>query len=328
MTHPVDRPIELVAIINSFNRRALLERALTSLTAALRKSSVPTAIIVFEAGSSDGSREFLKTWRQQHPQDNLSVLEPDNSRSSFSDGVNAAAASALAQYPKSRWLFLYETDNWLGSLEPVSEAIALLQTRENLAAVGFTVRRHSGMFCGYGMRFPSASSFALGLNLTERWKLDSPNESKWQITDDIRWRTCDIVFTSPLLIRREAWEKTAGFDAKAFPFSDSDLDWAWRTASLGWEIAVISSDKVVHDNLSNASAWSADRVVTFHRARLRLLQRHRARRAIFLKPFLFLRHCIETALLARGKSKDAAAQRKLDKRLEMLRTVWRDYSSP
>jgi GT2 family glycosyltransferase len=328
MTHLPERPVELVAIINSFNRRALLEQALTSLTTALRNFSVPTAIIVFEAGSSDGTSEFLDAWRQEHPQDNLSILEPDNSLSSFSDGVNAAAASALAQYPRCRWLFLYETDNWLGSAQPVSEAIALLQTHEDLAAVGFTVRRHSGTFCGYGMRFPSASSFALGLNLTARWKLDLPNESKWQTTSGIRWRICDIVFTSPLLIRREAWEQTAGFDAKAFPFSDSDLDWAWRAAKLGWELAVIASDDVVHDNLSYSSAWSADRVVTFHRARLRLLQRHRARRAIFLKPFLFLRHCIETALLARGKSKDAAAQRKLDKRLEMLRTVWRDYSSP
>ena len=31
-------PVELVTILNSFNRRSLLERAVTSLTAALRSS--------------------------------------------------------------------------------------------------------------------------------------------------------------------------------------------------------------------------------------------------------------------------------------------------
>jgi len=70
-----ERPIELVVIINSFNRCSLLERAMTSLTEALRSARFGSAIIVFEAGSSDGSLEFLKTWRDNHPADNLMLIE-------------------------------------------------------------------------------------------------------------------------------------------------------------------------------------------------------------------------------------------------------------
>jgi len=319
------RPVELIAVINSFNRRALLERALTSLTETLRSAPFGSAIIVFEAGSNDGSVEFLKTWRDNNPADNLSIIEAPTGRSSFSDGVNTGCAAAISRFAKCHWLFLYETDNCLTSVEPLQKAIALLKIEPQLAAVGFTVKQHDGKFYGYGMRFPSALSFALGQNLAARLNLHAPNNSAWQTRDGIRWRTCDVVFTSPLLIRRETWEQSGGFDEKNFPFSDSDLDWAWRCAKLGWKMAVISSDSVVHDNLEQLSAWSANRALDFHRNRFRLLKRHRGAWVSLLKPVLFLRHWLETLLLAR-RSNDPGAKEKLAKRKQMLRTVWNDYS--
>ncbi|PYL54315.1 MAG: hypothetical protein DMF29_06500, partial [Verrucomicrobia bacterium] len=236
-----DRPIELVAIINSFNRRSLLERAIASLTEALRGARFGSAIIVFEAGSNDGSVEFLKTWRENNPADNLTVIEASADRRSFSEGVNTACAEAIGRFPKCRWLFLYETDNCLTSAEPLDKAISLLQLEPKLVAAGFTVKQHDGKFFGYGMRFPTALSFALGQNLAGQLNLHAPNNSVWHTSEGIRWRTCDVVFTSPLLIRREAWEQSQGFDEKTFPFSDVDLDWAWRCAKLGWKMAVIAS---------------------------------------------------------------------------------------
>jgi GT2 family glycosyltransferase len=321
------RPIELVAVINSFNRRELLERALISLTQALRNAPFGSAVVIFEAGSNDGSKEFLDAWREQNPGDNLTVVAAADGHSSFSHGVNKGCAVALQRFPECQWLFLYETDNWLANAEPIGQAISLLKVQPQLAAVGFTVKRHNGIFCGYGMRFPSSISLALGLNLSMLWDLDRPNASAWQVTEGIRWRTCDAVFTSPLVIRRQAWEQTDGFDAEGFPFSDSDLDWAWRCANLGWKMSVIASENVVHDNLKQASAWSSNRVIDFHRSRLRLLKRHRGNRAALLKPLLFLRHCAETIVLSYQAGSDPGAEQKLAKRREMLRTVWRDYSS-
>ena len=321
-----EHPVELVAIINSFNRRSLLERAITSLTEALRSARFGSAIIVFEAGSNDGSLEFLKTWRDNHPADNLMLIEGLVDHRSFSDGVNIACAAASARFRNCRWLFLYETDNWLANVDPVAKAISLLQSQPQLVAAGFTVKQHDGKFFGYGVRFPSALSFGLGQNLAARLNLHAPNNSAWQLSHGIRWRTCDIVFTSPLLIRREAWEQSGGFDATTFPFSDSDLDWAWRCAKLGWKMAVIASEEVVHDNLEQLSAWSANRALDFHRNRFRLLKRHRGRHIAFLKPFLFLRHWVEAILLTRKTVTDPKAKEKLAKRKQMLRTVWNDYS--
>jgi GT2 family glycosyltransferase len=321
-----ERPVELVAIINSFNRRSLLERAIGSLSEALQSARYGSAIIVFEAGSNDGSAEFLSTWRENHPEDNLSVMEATSDRRSFSDGVNIGCAAAIARFSKCRWLFLYETDNCLASAEPLEKAISLLKLEPQLAAAGFTVKQHDGTFYGYGMRFPTALSFALGQNLAARLNLHAPTNSAWQLSDGIRWRTCDVVFTSPLLIRREAWEQSGGFDAANFPFSDTDLDWAWRCGRLGWKMAVIASDNVVHDNLEQLSAWSANRVVDFHRNRFRLLKRHRGKHVALLKPVLFIRHWLETMILARKSATDPMAKEKLAKRKQMLRTVWNDYS--
>lgn len=294
---------------------------------ALRQAPFGSATIVFEAGSDDGSNEFLATWAEENPNDNLIVIKPADARSSFSEGVNAACAAALARFPDCRWLFLYETDNWLASVEPICRAISLLQVKPDLGAAGFTVKRHNGAFCGYGMRFPTSIALALGLNLSMLWKLENPNDSVWQESDGIRWRTCDVVFTSPLVIRRETWEQAGGFDAKSFPFSDSDVDWAWRCAKLGRKMAVIASEDVVHDNLEQSSAWSANRVIDFHRSRLRLLKRHRGTGVALIKPVLFLRHCVETVVLAGQAATDPAAERKLRNRRQMLRTVWSDYCS-
>lgn len=319
--------IELVAVINSFNRRELLKRAVVSLSQALRNAPFGAAIVVFDAGSNDGSKEFLSTWSRENPDDRLVIIAPPDGNACFSVGVNMGCAAAVERFPECEWLLLYETDNWLASVEPLCQAISLLKARPELAAAGFTVKRSNGTSCGYGMRFPSSISLAVGLNLSMLWKLDNPNDSAWQVTDGIRWRTCDAVFTSPLLIRRDIWQRSGGFDAESFPFSDSDLDWAWRCAKLGWEMAVIASENVVHDNLQQSSAWSANRVIEFHRSRLRLLKRHRGSPVGLLKPVLFLRHLIETIVLACRSRADGSAQTKLTKRRQMLRTVWSDYCS-
>ena len=318
-------PVEFVAVINSFNRRPLLEKALGSLTQALRTAPFGSAIVVFEAGSNDGSAEFLRSWSSLNSDDNVVVVE-STADSSFSEGVNRGSAVALQRFPECRWLFLFETDNWIQTAEPLSHAVQLLKEEPQLATVGFTVKRHSGEFCGYGMSFPTALSLALGLNLSARWNVDQPNNSPWRTSNDFRWRMCDVVFTSPLLIRREAWLQTGGLDAERFPFSETDVDWAWRCAKAGWKTAVIASEQVVHDNLQQASSWSANRVIEFHRSRLRLLKRHRGAWIGWIKPFLFLRHCIETLLLTFRRSTDAAAAPKLEKRKQMLRTVWNDYA--
>ena len=270
--------------------------------------------------NSGGANTRTTVWKSSRP--------PRARGTSFSDGVNAGCAAARRLFPATRFLLLYETDNWLAGPEPLRQARALLEARPELAAAGWTLRKHpdSPGGIGHGMCFPTPLGLVAGSNLCLRLGWESPNDTPWQETRGVRWRACDVLFTSPLLIRREVWEKSGGLDAEAFPFGDCDLDWAWRVRQLGLGTqAVVQSDAVVHDNRAQASAWSDNRVVDFHRARLRLLRRHRGWWVNLVKPLLFVRHALEAALLLTVGRRRPGAKIKLAKRLEMLRGVWRGY---
>jgi GT2 family glycosyltransferase len=87
-------------------------------------------------------------------------------------------------------------------------------------------------------------------------------------------------------------------DAEAFPFSDCDLDWAWRLRKSGLRQAVIQTSAVVHDNQQQFSSWSASRALHFHRARLRLLESHSTVIKPVITPLLAARHICELAAAA------------------------------
>ena len=324
-------PVALVAVINSFNRHALLREAMGALMVALRQApELGGAVVVYEAGSTDGSREFLETWIHENPSDRLEIVTPLlGAGTSFSDGVNDGCAEALRRFPATRYLLLYETDNWINGPEPLRQAREVLEVEPGLAAVGWTVRKHTGTLTGYCMRFPTALALAAGPKLSMRWELETPRRVPNQRTPGgVEWWRCDVAFTSPLLIRRSSWEGAGGFDVAAFPFSDCDLDWAWRVRKLGLGgQGIIPTDTVVHDNRAQASAWSDDRMLKLHRARTVLLKRHRGWWSVnTIKPLLFLRHAAESVMLLAAKLRGrTAAPGKLANRLKMLRGVWRDY---
>lgn len=320
--------MNLVALVNSFNRVALLQRAVPALRAALADWPGGAAVVVFDAGSCDGSREWIAREAERVPGVPLELLTPaPGAARSFSAGLNAAAAAGLARHRQAAWLFCFETDNWIAGPRPVRAAAALLAEQPGLGAVGFTVRRHDGSPAGYGARFPTVAGFILGPQLSHRLRLETPPREPRTSPGAGTWWACDVVYTSPLLVRRAAWEQSGGLDASRYPFSECDVDWAWRLRGLGWRQAVIQTADVVHDHRAQPSAWSARRSLDFHRARLALLRQHRGAAVGCVKPLLGLRHLGEwlalAALAAAGRRPAAAAAA----RLELLRSVGRDYET-
>jgi len=319
-------PVRLVAVINSLNRRKLLEVSLSSLTVALKQLPFGTAIVVFEAGSTDGSLEWLQHYQSSCDGPQIFILTPaPGEDSSFAVGVNAGCRKAILTYPELHWLLLFETDNCIGGSEPIALAARLLESHAELGAAGFTVTRRSGEPTGFGCSFPTVPQFLMGQQLAAMFGLDRPRMSVEPLFDGCYWGTCDVVFTSPLLIKRTAWEETNGLDAAMFPFADCDLDWCRRAQQLGWKMAVIELKGVIHDNEEHSSAWSANRVLSFHRARLRLLQRHVNARASLLKPILLVRHVMEFAALALASPLLSHPRGSLKKRWLLIATVVRGY---
>jgi GT2 family glycosyltransferase len=318
--------VKLVAIVNSFNRRALLEASLHSLTSALRQLPLRAAIVVFEAGSTDGSIEWLREYQASCAAPEISILVPTSGEdSSFAAGVNAGCRHAIRRYPELQWLFLFETDNSIAGSEPIVLATRLLNSHAQLGAAGFTVTKRSGEPTGFGCSFPSVPQFLIGQQITALLGLDRPRLSAEPLFDGYRWGTCEVVFTSPLLVKRAAWEETDGLDAASFPFADCDLDWCWRAQRSGWKLAVIELKGVTHDNEQQASAWSSRRVLSLHRARLRLLQRHLQARASLLKLGLLVRHVLEFVALALSSPLLSNPGGSLRKRWLLITSVMQGY---
>lgn len=308
----------IVVLVNSKDRLALLTHALESFW----KHFPQIPVIVFDAGSDDGSREWLE--RSVAASGGLwSWLDGrKETDDSFSAGLNVAAREAVRKYPACRYFFLYETDNELMAEEPLWKALEFLERHPDYGAVGFTCRKHGGRPSGSGDRFPTWRDLALGPQLIHRWERRKTAHAKASESIDM-----DVVYTSPLLVRRDLWEQLQGLDAEHFPFSETDVDFAWRMRKLGHRQAVLVEDRVIHDNQTQLSGWSRTRALRFHQARYLLLRIHLGRPPFWLPVCLLLRHGLECLLLTLAVlARRPLAREKLATRWQLLAGALSGYA--
>jgi GT2 family glycosyltransferase len=329
--------IELVIIMNSFNRIQLLEGAMTSIINTVEQAELSSAFVIFDAGSTDGSIELIDQLIKQQNKTQIFRIEPSHpSATSFSVGCNQAMQFASHHFPNLKYCLFFETDNLIHNKNALLQGIKLLDANPQLAAVGFTVESISGEKAGFGCSFPSILSFILGQQMTQRLRLDQP-QIQWQafpqssqkdsqeIRSELRWGLLDIAYTSPLLVRHSAWQTIGEMDTLNFPFSDSDSDWCWRAKKQEWGIAVLDTPGVIHDNRSSPSEWSAKRVSEFHRARFRLLQKHRNMIVFWMRLALLCRHISELLILLLKSCSSDRARDSLQQRITLIKTVMNGY---
>lgn len=287
---------EIAIIINSFNRLSLLKECLNALSSWIPNSELKErcAIIVYDAGSTDGSIDWLKA-KSADTRIPLNLIIPTpGDDTSFAAGLNIGVEFAAKKYPSLKYLLFYETDNQILEEKPVLEALQLLQTVNKIGACGFTVRKTDGSPAGVGQPFPKLLNFALGKNIVHYFQLEAISYKWITSSPGTRYSKVDVVYTSPLLVKKDAWDQTKGLDEKLFPFSDCDVDWAKRLKTSGWEMVVIETNAVIHDNQSSISAWSKSRAMQFHKGRLRYFKRHKPISVFLVWPVsLLIRHTIE-----------------------------------
>lgn len=315
----------LAVVINSFNRVSLLKEALPSIERTLDKTLIESSIIIFEAGSTDGSMEFIDKYSVDSKIQIICISPPANYSNTFSGGCNFAIDFAAKKYKDLKWIFLYETDNFLSNQNAVSDALSIIDKKPNLGAIGFTVEKYDTSKVGYGQKFPTLLSFIMGQQLTAKLGLLDPKPT-WIEENGYKWTYEDIVYTSPLLINFNAWKQTHGMDSTNFPFSDSDNDWCWRLLEKGWRCAVLDTNGVIHDNKSVTSSWSSKRTLDFHKARYRLLRKHKGIKVEIIKPLLIIRHIIESSILFLGFLGGKKKISNINVRLTLIKKVIHNYS--
>jgi len=286
----------IAIIINSFNRLGLLKQCLSTLSESISQSESATdfVAVVYDAGSTDGSREWLDKENEKFSFKVEIISSENGADTSFSAGINSAVAYAEEKFNQLHYLLFYETDNQILKFDPLFQAINQLRSRKELAACGFTVRHHDGSPAGVGQPFPSLVNFSLGKNIVSHLNLEAIPYRWERNLQGVEFSEVDVVYTSPLLVKLDAWKDSGGFDARTFPFSDCDIDWARRLRKKGWKMGVIKSSEVIHDNLNVTSAWSKMRAIHSHRGRLRYFRKHRPFAVFAVWPvFLVLRHIME-----------------------------------
>jgi GT2 family glycosyltransferase len=302
-------PSDLALVVNSYNRRVLLERALRSVYDCVHPA--PGEVVVVDDGSTDGSAELVEDWMGSGRYPGLALVRPDH-KVAFAGGVNLGIRSCRAPY-----VCLFETDNvaldsglWAG--------VAYLRRHARVAGVGFRVTTMDGTTAGNSMSFPSRLAFVLGQQLSARLGLEAPGSGPRR----------DVVFTSPLVLSRAALADVGLMDETDFPYCDSDIDWCQRIHDAGFELHVIEDVSVVHDQGGHRSEFSRRRTLDFHRARLAYFRKHGPPLAVpFIRAGLLARHLVELAVLKVGHTAGVVDGDRLATRLELLRRWPRNYES-
>jgi GT2 family glycosyltransferase len=312
--------IKIAVIINSFNRLSLLKLAIAALMKWVPNSEFDRSIslVIFDAGSNDGTIDWLKSQTKELPI-SINLLNPgDDADKSFAAGLNAGVDYAIDTFPNLDYLLFYETDNQILSVPPLRQAIQELESNNKLGACGFTVRKDDGKPAGVGQPFPSLFNFLVGNQVVSKFNLQAIKYQWVKSESGNMFSYIDVVYTSPLVVKVKAWKDSGGLDAKTFPFSDCDVDWAKRMRHIGWRMGVIQSNDVIHDNLETLSAWSKNRALQFHRGRLNYFKKFKPKSLFLVWPVpIMIRHKGEL-LISKIFVKDLTRRKQLSEQFDQL----------
>src|SRR5271170_8012313 len=106
--------VKLAVVVSSCNRLSLLQVGLPTLYRSLVDCPFASAIMVYDAGSTDGSREWVRAFDAYSQKVSVEIIEPGaGDDTSFSAGVNTACRQAAAWYQNLAYYLFFETDNWI-----------------------------------------------------------------------------------------------------------------------------------------------------------------------------------------------------------------------
>jgi N-acetylglucosaminyl-diphospho-decaprenol L-rhamnosyltransferase len=257
---------EVSVVVVTYNALPLLERSLASVEGY--------ETIVVDHGSTDGT---VKLVRERFPA--ARVIEQANL--GFGAGMNRGMREAAGDY-----FLLLNADAWVLE-DAVERLVAFAEEHPEAAVVGPKLLNPDGTLQRSVRGFPTvwriATEYLFLRKLAPRSRLF--NAFYGAGFDHESVREAEFIGGACLLVRREAFEATGGFDEDFFMMSE-EVDWCFRFRRAGWKVLFYPGAEVVHVLSSSANPAMFRELVRGH---LRFLSKHRgaqeaerARRLMFV----------------------------------------------
>jgi GT2 family glycosyltransferase len=239
---------DLSVVIVNWNTLERLRDCLSSITEQL--GSVAHEVIVIDNDSSDGSPEMVEN----------EFAEVRLVRNTENTGFGRANNQGM-RLARGEWFLLLNSDTVLtdDSVAHLFEKVrhdpkvGIAQCRIVFpdGRTQFTTYRFPGVgraaFEAFGLYKLVPKERAGSILLTGYWNYDEEREVDW-------------VAGAFMLLPREVFEQTGGFDESIFMYGE-DLEWCYRIRDRGWQIRYYPDATIVHfDHASADIRWGQERI--------------------------------------------------------------------
>jgi asparagine synthase (glutamine-hydrolysing) len=254
---------ELSVVIVNWNTRELVCACIASVQRHL--GAIPHEIILVDNASSDGSA------------DAVAERFPDVRLLRNSDNVGFGRANNQAmRVARGDWFLLLNSDT-----ELTDDSVARLferirdEAEPNLGVAQCSLILPDGRLQNTAYRFPSlrlALLDDLGLHRVMASDGGALLGGYWDHTTE---RDVDWIAGAFMLLRRQVFDQTQGFDERLFMYGE-DLEWCTRIHDLGWRIRYYPSARLSHhDHASSDLLWGDERIaICLQRERDIYAERH------------------------------------------------------
>ena len=190
------------------------------------------------------------------PSDLAERIAPDNSAGvtvvpyqgnrGFGAGCNAGVTAAQV----TPFILLVNPDAEI-TVGMVDELLATFAANPRLGITSPQLLDHTGAPVETAGTFPTI----LGLALGKLWRPTHARQQQGTLDGPLpehAYRPVDWVSGAVMMVRREVWDATGGFDPAYFLYYE-DIDLCLRARRAGWEVGVVPQATAIHE--SGGSQW-------------------------------------------------------------------------
>lgn len=255
--------VTLSIIIVNWNTREITRDCLRSIVEQVH--DVSYEVIVIDNASSDGSADMIR-----HDFPDFALIAND-ANVGFGRANNQGMRVARSQY------FLLLNSDTLVIDDAVQRFTAFMAREPRIGIAGCKLLFEDRTLQHSCYRFPS-----LGLAVLEElllYKLLSRRRQgevlltgywTYDHTRDVNW-----VMGAAMLLRREVFEQTGGFDERLFMYGE-EMEWCMRVRDKGWRITFTPDFSIIHLNHKSADLKYGDERMDICHKRLYDIYRQRS----------------------------------------------------